>query len=200
MKSVQTLFSYCDNSTLCSICLLFNPSPVLMPSIFSEGGVASHLNCCYSCTQLDSEDHPKAAARSGATARRTGAANTQAAENYNKRKTLFGKTNGSTVPPSHGAKREVAKWKKMMERMNSTGECLLFIKHVTGWCHAELRLVRLWCVQGRSRLLFGQKTCNCYSLTLSLCTLNINAVAQLCLKLSCTSSSWRIFHYFRFIQ
>lgn len=35
--------------------------------------------------------------------------NTQAAENYKKRKNLFGQTNGPTVPPSHGAKREVAK-------------------------------------------------------------------------------------------
>lgn len=61
MKSAQTLFSYCDNSTLFSVCLLFNPSPVL------GGGVVSHLNCCYSCVQLDAEERPKAAARSGAT-------------------------------------------------------------------------------------------------------------------------------------
>lgn len=48
--------------------------------------------------QLDAEDRPKGAA-----------ANTHAAENYKKRKTLFGQTNGPTVPASHGAKRDVAK-------------------------------------------------------------------------------------------
>lgn len=97
MKSTQTLFSYCDNSTLCSICLLFNPSPVLMPttSIFSwvggeSGCESSKLLLFTACMQLDAD-------------------NTQAAENYKKRKNLFGQTNGPTVPPSHGAKREVAK-------------------------------------------------------------------------------------------